>query len=231
MTKILIVDDDLALADVLAFTFRRAGFDVLLAHDGKDALDQYARELPELIVLDWMLPSLDGLQVCKRLRSNSDVPIIMLTVRYNDDDVVAALEAGADEYITKPFSPRQAVARVRALLRRTGGTPPEVLHAGTLSLDMERYEVKRAGETAIRLSRLEARCLQALFQNAGHVLTTQGLIARIWGPEGATQEMLKQLIYRLRNKLDSEPGMPALIETIPNQGYVLNLPPENDALH
>jgi DNA-binding response OmpR family regulator len=227
MTKILIVDDDLALADVLAFTFRRAGFDVLLAHDGKDALEQYTRVLPDLILLDWMLPFMDGLEVCKRVRCDSDVPIIMLTVRYNDDDVVAALEAGADEYITKPFSPRQAVARVRALLRRSVGESSETLQVGTLSLDMERYEVKWEGHSPIHLSRLEARLLQALLQNAGHVLTNSTLIARIWGPEGATQEMLKQLVYRLRNKLEAEPDVPVSIETIQNNGYELTPLPEN----
>jgi DNA-binding response OmpR family regulator len=222
MTKVLIVDDDLALADVLAFTFRRAGFNVLLAHDGKDALELFARERPDLLILDWMLPYLDGLEVCKRVRCDSKVPIVMLTVRQDDDDVVAALEAGADEYITKPFSPRQAVARVRALLRRAGDEPSETLQISTLFLDMERYEVKWEGHPPIHLSRLEARLLQALMQNAGHVLTTSSLIARIWGPEGATHEMLKQLVYRLRNKLEAEPGAPILIETIQNQGYGLH---------
>jgi DNA-binding response OmpR family regulator len=227
MTKILVVDDDLALADVLAFTLRRSGFDVFLAHDGQDALEQYAREMPDLIVLDWMLPGMDGLEICSRVRSGSNVPIIMLTVRYGDDDVVAALEAGADEYITKPFSPRQLVARVRALLRRVAGEPQEILRAGIFSLDLERREVKWNGHPPIHLTRLEARLLQALLQNAGHVLTTKSLITRIWGPDGATQEMLKQLIYRLRNKLDIEPGVPISIETIQHEGYALKTFSEN----
>ena len=227
MTKILVVDDDLALADVLAFTLRRAGFDVFLAHDGQDALEQYAREMPDLIVLDWMLPDIDGLEVCTRLHSDSNVPIIMLTVRFSDDDVVTALEAGADEYITKPFSPRQVVARVRALLRRAAEEPMEILRAGTLSLDMERHEIKWEGHRPVHLTRLEVRLLQALLQNAGHVLAPKSLIARIWGPEGATQEMLRQLVYRLRNKLDAELGVPISIETIQNEGYVLKAIPEN----
>jgi DNA-binding response OmpR family regulator len=225
--KILVVDDDLALADVLAFTLRRAGFDVFLAHDGKDAIEQYAREMPDLIVLDWMLPDMDGLEVCTRLRSDSNVPIIMLTVRFGDDDVVTALEAGADEYITKPFSPRQVVARVRALLRRVAEEPREILRAGTLSLDVERHEVKWAGHEPIHLTRLEVRLLQALLQNTGHVLTPKSLIARIWGPAGATHEMLSQLIYRLRNKLGAETGAPISIETIQNEGYVLKTFLEN----
>ena len=228
MTKILVVDDDLALADVLAFTLRRAGFDVLLAHNGRDALGEFARDAPDLIVLDWMLPDLEGLEVCKRVRSEANVPIIMLTVRYGDDDVVAALEAGAEEYITKPFSPRQVVARVRALLRRVAGEPQEVLQAGTLSLDAERHEVKWAGHPPIHLARLEVRLLEVLLQNTGRVLTTRSLITRIWGQAGATQEMLKQLVYRLRNKLNNtEPGVPIVIETIQNEGYVLKLLTEN----
>ena len=222
MTKILIVDDDLALADVLAFTMRRAGFDILLAHNGRDALECYSRERPDLLVLDWVLPYLDGLEVCRRLRADSNVPILMLTVRHSDDDVVAALEAGADEYITKPFSPRQLVARVRALLRRVIGESSEILRSGPLSLNVERHELFWEGQPPIRLTRLETRLLQALLQNPGSVLSTEGLILRVWGPEAATSEMLKQLVYRLRNKLGS--SSPTLIETIPNTGYVLNPP-------
>ncbi|MEW5871275.1 MAG: response regulator transcription factor [Chloroflexota bacterium] len=226
MTKILIVDDDLALADVLAFTLRRAGFEVLLAHNGLEALEKYRRELPDLLLLDWALPYLDGLEVCTRVRAASDVPILMLTVRNADDDVVAALEAGADAYITKPFSPRQLVARLRALLRRSGGEFKEILRTGALVLDVERREVYRGGDASpVRLTRLETRLLQALMQNAGRVLTAESLILRIWGPEGATNDMLKQLVYRLRLKLEPEPDSTLLIENIPGAGYVLN-PPE-----
>jgi DNA-binding response OmpR family regulator len=222
MTKILIVDDDLALADVLAFTMRRAGFDILLAHNGRDALECFRRECPDLLVLDWVLPYLDGLEVCRRLRSESNVPVLMLTVRHSDDDVVAALEAGADEYITKPFSPRQLVARVRALLRRSIGESSDILRSGPLSLNVERHELFWEGQPPIRLTRLETRLLQALLQNPGSVLSTESLILRVWGPEAATSEMLKQLVYRLRSKLG--PSSPPLIETIPNAGYVLNPP-------
>lgn len=226
MTKILIVDDDLALADVLAFALRRAGFDIVIAHDGRQAIERYNCELPDLLVLDWMLPQMNGVEVCSRVRLNSNVPIIILTVRHADDDVVSALEAGADEYIVKPFSPRQLVARIRALLRRAGGEWEETLHAGSLSLNVEKHEVHWEGHEPIRLTRLETRLLQALIQNAGNVLSNESLILRVWGPEGATNEMLKQLIYRLRNKLEPYPGAPSLIETIPNAGYFLN-PPAN----
>jgi DNA-binding response OmpR family regulator len=222
MTKILIVDDDLALADVLAFTMRRAGFDTLLAHNGREALECFTRECPDLLVLDWVLPSLDGLEVCRRVRLDSNVPILMLTVRQSDDDVVSALEAGADEYITKPFSPRQLVARVHALLRRAVGESTEILRSGTLSLNVERHELFWKGQPPIRLTRLETRLLQALLQNPGNVLSTESLILRVWGTESATGDMLKQLVYRLRTKLG--PGSQDLIETIPNAGYVLNPP-------
>ena len=222
MTRILIVDDDLALADVLAFTMRRAGYDILLAHNGRDALECFACERPDLLVLDWVLPYLDGLEVCRRVRLDSNVPILMLTVRQADDDVVAALEAGADEYITKPFSPRQLVARVRALLRRAIGESNEILRSGPLSLNVERRELFWKGQPPLRLTRLETRLLQALLQNPGTVLSTESLILRIWGTESATSDMLKQLVYRLRNKLETISS--DLIETIPNTGYVLNPP-------
>lgn len=225
MTKILVVDDDLALADVIAFTLHRAGMDVFLAHNGQNALEQVARELPDLVILDWMLPDIDGLEVCRKMRSDSNVPIIMLSVRYADDDVVTALEAGADEYITKPFSPRQLVARLRALLRRVGEEPPEILHTETCSLDVELHEIKWPEHSPIHLTRLETHLLEALFQNAGRVLTTESLIARVWGSEGASEEMLKQLIYRMRIKLSVAPAPPICIKTIREEGYLLEMFP------
>jgi DNA-binding response OmpR family regulator len=224
MTKILVVDDDLALSDVLAFAIRRAGFEVTSAHDGLSALEQFSKESPDLIVLDWGLPRMDGLEVCTRVRSESEVPIIMLTVRDTDDNVIAALEAGADEYIIKPFSPRQLIARIRALLRRAVHEPLEVLQAGPIAFDAERREVRIADSAPIRLTNLETRLMRALMQNPERVLNNDSLILRIWGPEGATNEMLKQLVYRLRSKLESIPGAPSMIETIPSSGYVLNIP-------
>jgi DNA-binding response OmpR family regulator len=222
MTKILVVDDDLALSDVLAFAVRRAGFEVANAHDGISALEMFSKESPDLIVLDWGLPRMDGLEVCTRIRSESDVPIVMLTVRDTDDNVIAALEAGADEYIIKPFSPRHLIARIRALLRRAVKEPQEVLEAGLLKFDAERREVQMGDGEPVRLTHLETRLLRALMQNPDRVLNNDSLILRVWGPEGATSEMLKQLVYRLRNKLETEAGAASLIETIPNAGYVLN---------
>lgn len=224
MSKILIVDDDLSLADVLVFTLRRAGFETILAHNGLDALELFAREAPDLLVLDWGLPGMDGLEVCTRLRATSSAPVLMLTVHQSDDDVVAALEAGADEYVTKPFSPRQLVARIRSLLRRTTGETTQELTAGPLTLDAERRELSFEGRAPLHLTRLEARLMRAFLQNPGRVLPAESLILRVWGQEGATHEMLKQLVYRLRNKLDLVPADRSLLENVVGQGYVLNLP-------
>lgn len=224
MTKILVVDDDLALSDVMAFALRRAGFEVAVVHDGVSAVERYPLEDPALIVLDWSLPRMDGLQVCARIRLDSDVPILMLTVHDSDESVVAALEAGADEYMVKPFSPRQLIARIRALLRRAIKEPQEILKVGLFTLDEERLEVHCGDAPAIHLTRLEERLLRALMQNPGRVLNNDSLTLRIWGPGGATNEMLKQLVHRLRNKIESATGAPAPIENIPNAGYVLNLP-------
>ena len=224
MTKILVVDDDLALSDVLAFAFRRAGFEVSNVHDGLSALEYFSREGADMIVLDWGLPRLDGLEVCTRIRAVSDVPIVMLTVRDSDDNVIAALDAGADEYIVKPFSPRQLIARMRALLRRASKEAQELLQAGPLVFDADRREVRYGEGEPVRLTPLEERLLRALMQNPDRVMNNDTLILRVWGQGGATNEMLKQLIYRLRNKLEPNAASPTLIETIPNAGYLFNTP-------
>ncbi len=220
--KILIVEDDLALADVLSFTLRRAGFTVVTAHDGLAALQTWQESAPNLVLLDLNLPKLDGLGVCRRLREESDVPIIMLTVRGSDEDVVKGLELGADDYIVKPFSPSQLVARVRAVLRRTDTTPPPAeLTTGQLRLDRARNEVQRPNQPPLRLSPLETRLLEALMLNAGQVLTTEVLLNAVWAAEGGDRAMLKQLVYRLRNKLEADPSQPTYIETVPGVGYAL----------
>lgn len=220
--KLLIVEDDLALSDVLRFTLRRAGFEVLLAHDGRQALAQWERESPHLILLDLNLPKLDGLAVCRHIRAQSQTPIIMLSVRGGDEAVVQGLEMGADDYMVKPFSPTQLVARVRAVLRRTGNAlTPGLLHAADLTLDRARLEVQRPSAEPVRLAPLEMRLLEALMLNAGQVLTAESLITTIWGAEGGDRTMLKQLVYRLRAKLELNPAQPRYIETVPGVGYAL----------
>ena len=220
--KVLVVEDDLALSDVIAFTMRRAGFDVVAAYDGLAGLDMWLAERPDLVLLDLNLPKLDGLSVCRRIRKEADTPIIMLTVRDSDEAVVAGLETGADDYMVKPFSPTQLVARARAVMRRAGVAPTSgVLEAAGLSLDRSRNEVRRPGGEPVRLTPLEVRLLEALMLNAGQVLPADTLIANVWGPEGGDRAMLKQLVYRLRAKIESDPAQPSLIETVPGIGYAL----------
>jgi DNA-binding response OmpR family regulator len=220
--KILIVEDDLALSDVLSFTLRRAGFEVSTAYEGEAALTAWAEEEPNLVLLDLNLPKLDGLTVCRQIRSQSRTPIIILSVRGGDDAVVEGLELGADDYIVKPFSPSQLVARIRAVLRRLDATPiPGPLAAGDLILDRSRNEVRKGGDSAIRLTPLECRLLEALMLNAGQVLPADLLIDAVWGVEGGDRTMLKQLVYRLRTKIEPDPAQPTYIETVPGIGYAL----------
>jgi DNA-binding response OmpR family regulator len=220
--KALIVDDDLVLADVVSFTLRRAGFQVVTAHDGQTALDVWRQESPDLIILDLNLPKIDGLTVCKRIREQSETPIIILSVLGGDDDVVRGLELGADDYIAKPFSPRQLVARAQAVLRRAGTAPTTgPLAVGDLTLDLTRRELYRSGELLTQLTPLECRLLEVLMLNSGHVLPADTLITQIWGPAGGDRTMLKQLVHRLRSKLEPEPSSTPYLETVPGVGYAL----------
>ena len=217
--KILVVEDDLALSDILAFTLRRGGFEVVPAYDGETALEKWSSEQPALILLDLNLPKLNGLEVCQRVRAVDKTPLIMLSVRGADEDVVKGLEMGADDYIVKPFSPSQLLARIRAVLRRAGSEViPGKLEAGGFALDRERNEVQFGGQGPIRLTQLEARLLEALMVNAGRVLTSDRLIAVVWGADGGDRAMLKQLVYRLRAKFD-DMQKPLPLETVPGIGY------------
>jgi DNA-binding response OmpR family regulator len=232
--KALIIDDDRVLADVLAFTLRREGFEVIQAFDGKAALKCWAQEQPDLLVLDVNMPGPDGFTVCRRIREQADTPIILLTVRSEEDDIVHGLKLGADDYITKPFSPRQLVARAHALLRRAGRTvTPAVRQAGDLMLDPSRRELRTGGSKPIPLTPLESRLLDYFMLNAGHVLTAEAIITQIWGPEGGDRDMLRQLVHRLRGKIAGacgadvggiEPAHHAYIETVPGLGYGLIAP-------
>lgn len=218
----LIVDDDLVLSDVIAFTLRREGYAIMAAYDGLQALQMWREYAPAIIILDWELPHLSGLEVCQKIRSQSSTPIIMLTVRDSDEDIVQALGAGADDYITKPFSPSQFVARVQAVLRRAGQQVPLRRLVGkgfTLNADMKQLE--RNGEQPIRLTRLEYRLLEALMVNRGQVLPTNMLIDRIWGSTQADNAMLKQLVYRLRRKIEPDPTNPKYVQAVPGIGYTL----------
>ncbi len=218
--KVLLVEDDLALSDVVAFTLRRAGYDVVAAYDGLAALELFESAAPDLLLLDLNLPRLDGLGVCRRVRAGSDVPIIILSVRGEDEAVVRGLEMGADDYVVKPFSPTQLVARIRALMRRAGVvTTPGTLAAGGLLLDRSRGEARRGDQPPVRLTALELKLLEALMREPGRVLSADALITAVWGPEGGDRTMLKQLVYRLRAKIEEDAAQPAFIETVPGIGY------------
>jgi DNA-binding response OmpR family regulator len=223
--KILIVEDDATLADVIAFTLRREGFHVLQALDGELAIQRWMEDDPDLILLDINLPKMDGFEVCKKIREKSNTPIIMLTVRSEEDDILHGLGIGADDYITKPFSPRQLVARARAVLRRVNQIHlPSTYNIGDLKFDQDRREVQVGGKDPVQLTQLESKLLAVLIRNAGHVLTTNQIIEHVWGAEGADRDMLRQVVHRLRGKIEPDPSTPSFIETVPGLGYGLTLP-------
>jgi len=220
--KALVVDDDRVLADLTAFALRRAGFDVIQAFDGEVALRRWEAEQPDLIILDVNLPRVDGFTVCRRIRAVAATPIIMLTVRDKEDDIVRGLNLGADDYMAKPFSPRQLVARSLTVLRRAGKTlAPSVRQAGSLSFDSSRREVRRGDKPPVTLTPLEGRLLDLLLTNAGQILPSETIIDQVWGPEGGDRDMLRQLVRRLRARIEPDPAHPTLIETIPGLGYGL----------
>ena len=211
--KILVVDDDRVVADLLVFTVRRAGYEAVMANDAASTMRRWTEDKPDLIILDINLPGTPGLQdgfaICQRIRSESDVPIILLTVRGEENDVVHGLEAGADDYILKPFSPRQLVARIQAVMRRgramdTSHTPAKLSIDG-LDFNPRLREVYLANGATKSLTSLESRLLEYLMLNAGHVLTTDDLISDVWGAGGGSPEMLRQLVRRLRTKIRGQP--------------------------
>ncbi len=222
--KALVVDNDRVLADVVAFTLRREGFEVILAYDGAAGLQRWQETQPDLVVLDVNMPKMDGFEVCRRIRAEADTPILLLTVRGEEDDIVAGLELGADDYVIKPFSPRQLVARARAILRRAGGRPaPVELEVGDLRLVSSKREVHCGfQDEPVSLTHLENRLLECLMINAGRVLTFDSIIDHVWGPAAADRDMLRQLVHRLRAKIEPDASQPVYIQTVPGLGYGLN---------
>ena len=221
--KILLVDDDLELLGLVSFALRQTGYVVIEAPDGRTALQAFERERPDLIILDYNLPGMNGLEVLKQVRgSGSRVPVMMLTVRASEEDQVRALDLGADDYLTKPFSPRTLLARVRALLRRSGVEKPATVSAGDFLLDPEGQSVCVLSSVPIRLTRLEFRLLQMLLANDGHALPVERLTGHVWGYRGlGDRQLLKQLVHRLRQKIERDPGEPEYLLTVPGVGYRL----------
>ncbi len=223
-STILLVDDEDSVQKLLAYPLEREGFRVLQARDGEEALDRFASERVDLVVLDVMLPKLDGLEVCKRLRAESEVPIIMLTARDDELDKVLGLELGADDYITKPFSIREFRSRVRALLRRASAprraaTDGEVILAGGLTIDLARRTVDVRG-IAAQLTYVEFELLRTLAANPGRVYSRRMLLEALWG--GADYREPRTIdvhVRHLREKLERDPADPEYILTVRGVGY------------
>ena len=225
--RILLVDDDRELIDLLAFALRRAGLDPIAAHDASGALRQFDEREPDLVVLDINLGASSGLEVLRDLRRRSQLPVIMLTALDSEEDKVRGLEAGADDYLTKPFSHRELIARIRAQLRRSGQespprrAPETRLQVGSITLDMAEHSVTKSGQQ-VSLTVTEFRLLQCLMSNAGTVVTTSTLLKQVWGYQDAgSSDVVRVTVHRLRRKLEEDPSRPSLLHTIPGVGVLL----------
>jgi DNA-binding response OmpR family regulator len=223
--RILIVDDEPPIVDMLAYNLRRANYEVVIARDGQEALDKARAEQPDLIVLDLMLPRVDGLDVCRALRRERDVPIIMLTARDSEIDRVVGLELGADDYVVKPFSVRELMARVKNVLRRTALPPPgaedEAVRVGPLAIDPSRHETTWDGR-GLDLTALEFDLLYTLARHAGQVLSREQLVGQVWGYDYyGDLRVVDAAVKRLRAKLRRAAPQAEPVETIRGVGYKL----------
>ncbi len=224
-THVLVVEDDPAMQRLLRRTLELAGYTVTVADEGSAALALVDAVRPDLVLLDVVLPGMDGVEVCRRLRARSQVPILIISAMDREGDKVRGLEAGADDYITKPFAAGEVIARVRAVLRRaawSGGMPPGgVLRVKDLEIDLERHRVHRDG-VPISLTPLEFRLLTYLASRSGRVLTHTMILQAVWGNEYADEvHMLRVNISRLRQKIERDPAKPAIILTVPGVGYTV----------
>jgi two-component system response regulator RegX3 len=224
VTRVLVVEDEESISDPLSYLLRQEGFEVAVAATGPDGLAEFDRGGADIVLLDLMLPGLSGTEVCRALRAKSSVPVIMLTARDSEIDKVVGLELGADDYVTKPFSSRELVARVRAVLRRrveTEDVGSSALEAGPVRMDVERHVVTVHGE-AVSLPLKEFELLELLLRNAGRVLTRGQLIDRVWGADyvGDTKT-LDVHVKRLRAKVEPDPANPKYLVTVRGLGYKL----------
>jgi two-component system, OmpR family, response regulator RegX3 len=223
MTRVLVVEDEESYSDALAYMLRKEGYDVAIAATGPDALTEFDRHGADIVLLDLMLPGLPGTEVCRQIRQTSNVPVIMVSAKDDEVDKVVGLELGADDYVTKPYSPRELVARIRAVLRR-GQEPdpaPTTLEAGPVRMDVERHVVSVNGEQ-ITLPLKEFDLLEYLMRNSGRVLTRGQLIDRVWGADyvGDTKT-LDVHVKRLRSKIEGDPANPVHLVTVRGLGYKL----------
>ena len=225
MTRVLVVEDEESYSDALAYMLRKEGFEVAISATGPDALAEFDRAGADVVLLDLMLPGLPGTEVCRQIRQTSNVPIIMVSAKDDEVDKVVGLELGADDYVTKPYSPRELVARIRAVLRR--GTEPDLapmtLEAGPVRMDTERHVVTIDGSD-VRLPLKEFELLEMFLRNPGRVLTRGQLIDRVWGSDyvGDTKT-LDVHVKRLRAKIEPSPAEPKYLTTVRGLGYKLDL--------
>lgn len=220
--RILVADDDADLRALIGFTLMQAGFDICTAVDGDSALQSFQQNSPDLVLLDINMPEPNGLKVCREIRGRSPVPIMMLTVRDVEEDLIEAFDSGADDYVHKPFSPRALLARVRALIRRAEPLDAAPVTAGRLRLDPEQRSLQFGAAPPIRLTPLELKAMQLLMVTPGRTVTAEKLLLHLWGRATARERRtLKQLIYRLRHKIESDASTPEVLQTTPGAGYKL----------
>ena len=221
MSRILIIEDEESYRDAMSFMLDREGFAVAAAPDGEQGLAEFDRNGADLVLLDLMMPGLPGIEVCKALRQRSDVPVIMVTARDSEVDKVVGLELGADDYVTKPFSQRELVARIRAVLRRGRAEElvPDVLESGDVRMDVERHEVAVRDEP-VRLALKEFELLELLLRNSGRVMSREQLIDRVWGSDYVWDtKTLDVHVKRLRAKIELDPSHPTALVTVRGLGY------------
>jgi two-component system response regulator RegX3 len=221
VTRVLVVEDEQSYSDALSYMLRKEGFEVAVAATGTDGLEEFERNGADIVLLDLMLPGLPGTEVCRRIRQSSNVPVIMVSAKDDEVDKVVGLELGADDYVTKPYAPRELVARIRAVLRRgiEVELSPAALEAGPVRMDVERHVVQVDGAD-VSLPLKEFELLEMLLRNAGRVLTRGQLIDRVWGSDyvGDTKT-LDVHVKRLRAKIEPDPGNPVHLVTVRGLGY------------
>lgn len=218
-SRVLVVDDDASLAEMLSIVLRQEGFDTATVHRGDQALDSFHRYRPDVVLLDLMLPGTDGIEVCKQIRRESGVPIVMLTAKGDVGDVVSGLESGADDYVVKPFKPKELIARIRARVRRFDAQVSEPLTIGDLSIDVAGHKVLRDG-TPISLTPLEFDLLVCLARKPNQVFSREVLLEQVWGYRHAADTRLVNVhVQRLRSKVEHDPENPEIVVTVRGVGY------------
>ena len=217
--RVLVVDDDTALAEMLGIVLRGEGYEAVFCADGGDALEAFRSSRPDLVLLDLMLPGKDGIEVCRQIRGESGVPIVMLTAKTDTVDIVLGLESGADDYVVKPFKPKELVARVRARLRRSDEPAPEMLEIGNVTIDVAGHSVRRDDEP-VSLTPLEFDLLVALARKPWQVFTREVLLEQVWGYRHAADTRLVNVhVQRLRSKIEKDPERPEVVVTVRGVGY------------